>query len=206
MAAAQRVAITSPTLRPLVAAVLATTALLLAGCGSGSDTATSPTTTQPVSSTSATTAGGGSPSSTEKPGAVAGAATLGGSDEDEDDTGSGSADARDTGDTATPVDDVASDVTWATTALDYRGDDGLVVSFDCPPDGVLGGVWGTGTYTDDSSVCTAAVHEGLIDEVDGGEVIFVVSPGLEEYEGSTANGVTSSDYGAWDGSIVFLSS
>ena len=47
------------------------------------------------------------------------------------------------------------------------------------------------------------VYAGLIDEVDGGEVTIEISAGLEEYEGSTANGVTTSAYGSWSGSFSF---
>ena len=99
--------------------------------------------------------------------------------------------------------EVAPDVVWSTAAAEYRGSDGLLVTYDCPPDGVLGTVWGTDVYTDDSSVCTAAVHAGLITEVEGGEVVIEISAGLEAYEGSTANGVTTSAYGSWSGSFSF---
>ena len=52
-------------------------------------------------------------------------------------------------------------------------------------------MWGTDTYTADSKICTAAVLEGLITVEDGGEVTIEVIEGLDSYEGSTANGVTS---------------
>ena len=74
-----------------------------------------------------------------------------------------------------------------------------------PADGTLGAVWGTDVYTDDSSVCTAAVHLGLINELDGGLVVIQISGGLEAYEGTTANGVTSGSYAAWSGSFTFVS-
>ena len=59
-------------------------------------------------------------------------------------------------------DEVALDVTWTANATDHQGDDGLFVAYDCTPDGIDATVWGDGVYTDDSSVCTAAVFEGLI--------------------------------------------
>ena len=74
----------------------------------------------------------------------------------------------------------------------------------CPADGTLGSVWGTDVYTDDSSVCTAAVHLGLINELDGGLVVIQISDGLEAYEGTSANGVTSGSYAAWSGSFTFV--
>jgi hypothetical protein len=66
-------------------------------------------------------------------------------------------------------------------------------------------VWGTGTYTDDSSVCSAGVHAGRITAAEGGTVRIEIAPGMESYEGSEANGVTSLSYGQWDGSYVFVS-
>ena len=73
----------------------------------------------------------------------------------------------------------------------------------CSGGGELGSVWGTGTYTADSSICTAAVHAGLIDRAEGGQVTIEVIAGLDSFEGSTANGVTSSAYGAYDPAFRF---
>ena len=64
-------------------------------------------------------------------------------------------------------------------------------------------MWGTDVYTDDSSVCSAAVHAGLITVEDGGKVVIEIAPAEEEYKGSDANGVESSDYGPWGGSFTF---
>ena len=80
----------------------------------------------------------------------------------------------------------------------------MLVAYLCPADGTLGSVWGTDAYTDDSSVCTAAVHLGLINELDGGLVVIQISGGLDAYEGTTANGVTSGSYGAWSGTFTFV--
>ncbi|NDV10849.1 LCCL domain protein [Rhodococcus sp. IEGM 248] len=90
---------------------------------------------------------------------------------------------------------------WSTTALAFRGQDGGQASFECPPGGSFGTVWGSGTYTDDSSVCTAGVHAGVISQQAGGVVLIVISPGVSSYEGSTSNGVTSVGYGSWPGSF-----
>ena len=62
---------------------------------------------------------------------------------------------------------------------------------------------GTGTYTDDSSICTAAVHAGLITLANGGKVTIEIAPGANSYSGTTANGVTSSSYDSWSGSFTF---
>ena len=59
------------------------------------------------------------------------------------------------GATATPVD-------WGTNATGVRGSNGERFSFACPAGGAAGRIWGTDIYTDDSSICTAAVHAGVI--------------------------------------------
>ncbi len=63
-------------------------------------------------------------------------------------------------------------------------------------------VWGTDIYTDDSSVCTAAIHAGLIDNAEGGIVVVHAAPGQTEYVGSTSHGVTTLPYGEWAGSFT----
>lgn len=88
-------------------------------------------------------------------------------------------------------------------AHDHRGQDGTEVKFDCPAGGTLDTIWGTEIYTDDSSVCTAAVHVGLITVDDGGKVTIEIGPGQDSYDAAEANGVTSIYYGAWDGSFTF---
>jgi hypothetical protein len=65
-----------------------------------------------------------------------------------------------------------------------------------------GTVWGTGVYTTDSQVCRAALHAGVIG-AQGGTVTIVPLPGLPTYLGSTANGVTTADYGPWQESFTF---
>lgn len=67
-----------------------------------------------------------------------------------------------------------------------------------------GTVWGTETYTDDSGICRAAMHAGVID-AEGGNVTVNIVGGLDSYTGSEANGVESRDYGAWSGSFEFES-
>lgn len=92
---------------------------------------------------------------------------------------------------------------WSLNATGSRGQNGKRIKVDCSPNGDLGSVYGTGTYTDDSSICTAAVHAGLITQAAGGNVVIEISAGLASYTSSTANGVTSSAYGSWDGSFTF---
>jgi hypothetical protein len=79
----------------------------------------------------------------------------------------------------------------------HRGYDksGQRSTYTCPPNGTPASIWGTDYYTDDSSLCTAAVHAGLISFASGGTVtVEVQRPGLARYVGSTRNGVTSRDY------------
>lgn len=71
----------------------------------------------------------------------------------------------------------------------------------CPADCANGSVWGTDTYTLDSSVCTAAVHAG-INTLAGGIVAIEYAPGLSEYAGTIRNGITTNRWGAYGHSFV----
>ncbi|MEM6427470.1 MAG: LCCL domain-containing protein [Cyanobacteria bacterium P01_D01_bin.128] len=93
---------------------------------------------------------------------------------------------------------------WSETAAEYQGQVGRQIRYSCIPNGSLSSVWGTDIYTDDSSICSAAVHAGLINQSQGGNVIIEIAPGEIAYEGTTRNGVTSTEWGRWDGSFVFV--
>jgi hypothetical protein len=96
-------------------------------------------------------------------------------------------------------------VTWTTTVTNLRGQNGQPFAFLCPPNGAaIASVWGTDIYTDDSSVCIAAVHAGVIMFSSGGPVIIEIRPGQSSYTGTTRNGVVSSSYGGWSGSFAFV--
>jgi hypothetical protein len=105
------------------------------------------------------------------------------------------------GSTTSTADPAAS---WRLTAAEYRGQNGTTVTIDCTPDGELGSLWGDNPYTDDSSICTAGVHAGVITVTDGGEVEIEITPGEESYGDSQSNGVTSRPYGSWGGSFVVV--
>lgn len=92
-------------------------------------------------------------------------------------------------------------ISWTETARSGAVGDGFEV--DCAPGGAPGNVWGTGTYTADSSICTAAVHAGLITIADGGVVTATVVDGLDEYEGTEANGIATTAYGTYGLSFTF---
>lgn len=98
-----------------------------------------------------------------------------------------------------------TDTTWASDAAAYRGQTGQRVTYTCPPNpkGDIGTVWGAEVYTDDSSVCAAAVHAGKISFERGGRVTIQIRDGQASYRGTDWNGVTSQPYGEWGGSFVF---
>lgn len=153
-----------------------------------------------------------------RPGIVAGAVVVGsvvltgcgGGDEDTDEPA-----ATETKDEATEpekdasTDDAAEDgagTAWATAAGSYE--EGTIVDFTCPPGGsVEWAIWGgnDGIYTEDSSICVAAVHAGLITTDEDGTVEVERTAGQETYgDGFEANGVTSLPWTVpWSGSFVF---
>jgi hypothetical protein len=71
----------------------------------------------------------------------------------------------------------------------------------CPPN-IGGAVWGSGPYTGDSNICAAAVHAGVL-LPNGGVVIAFLAPGQDLYPASTANGITTSDWGGYRYSFGF---
>jgi len=93
---------------------------------------------------------------------------------------------------------------WSNSANKYRNNLGQTFSFICPANGSIANVWGTDIYTADSSICTAAVHAGLITTRNGGRVKIRIRPGETVYKSTTRNGLTSSNYGPYDSSFIFL--
>lgn len=64
---------------------------------------------------------------------------------------------------------------------------------------------GSGPYTDDSSICGAAVHAGAIRANDGGDVAIEIRPGEARYAASERNDIRSAAFErAWSGSFVVL--
>ena len=78
------------------------------------------------------------------------------------------------------------------------------LEYVCPADGKAGTMYGTDVYTDDSSVCTAAVHDGRITAADGGTITVEIRPGQDSYESTTRNGVKSTSFGQWSGSFAVV--
>lgn len=96
-------------------------------------------------------------------------------------------------------------ITWTTQADGWRGKNGQRYKLACPANGTISNrLWGTNIYTDDSSICTAAVHVGMITRAAGGVVTVEIRAGSSSYAGSMKNGVTSNAYAEWHGSFVFV--
>jgi hypothetical protein len=88
-------------------------------------------------------------------------------------------------------------VDWTSTAEAYDNQADKTVGYDCPANGSIGTVWGSGPYTTDSSVCTAAVHAGKIDLASGGRVVIKIRTGEESYEGTTQHDIVTTSYSAY---------
>lgn len=54
-------------------------------------------------------------------------------------------------------------------------------------------LFGTDVYSDDSLICLAAIHAGVL-SASGGDAIVTIEPGRGSYTGSTRNGITSLDW------------
>jgi hypothetical protein len=93
---------------------------------------------------------------------------------------------------------------WTTNATAHRGEIGRRYAYVCPAGGSANAIWGTAVYSDDSSVCTAGVHAGSITLAEGGRVVIEMRPGQTNYPASNRNGVSSGEWGAWDGSFAVV--
>lgn len=108
-------------------------------------------------------------------------------------------------DTASEQSDGSQTVTndpWQKTATEFGLEVGESASHVCPAGGAEYQLWGTGPFTDDSSVCTAAVFAGAITLADGGTVSFTIVEPLSSYEGGESNGIVADEYGNWPGAFV----
>jgi len=93
--------------------------------------------------------------------------------------------------------------TWEASATSLNAKDGETLTLACSPGGTGHSVWGSDIYTADSSICTAAVHSGLITLQQGGTVAVELRPGRTIYGCSERNGVTTSPFGSYQHSFVF---
>ncbi len=79
----------------------------------------------------------------------------------------------------------------------FQLSEGKKVLVHCPANCLEGSVWGTDFYTDDSAVCPALIHAGVLTAA-GGHALVVYSPGMRAYRGSARHGITSTAYGKWE--------
>ena len=86
----------------------------------------------------------------------------------------------------------------------FRQEPGRRLTFVCQAsDGTKATIYGTDTYTDDSAICAAAIHAGVLKAGQTGEVRIVIGSGAPSFEGTERNGVTSRRYGRWEYSYTF---
>jgi hypothetical protein len=81
-------------------------------------------------------------------------------------------------------------------------DDGTTIKVNCPSNCLSSKeqapIYGTGMYTDTSSICLAAIHAGIIDDTIGGLVTVTLERGINFFQdairkGTLKNGLTSLD-------------
>jgi hypothetical protein len=99
----------------------------------------------------------------------------------------------------------SNNVECSTVANEFEGDVGASGLITCPSGCEVAATWGTDIYSDDSSLCTAAAHAGVIDLEEGGTFIVTIEEGQEEYEGTERNDISTADWGAWERSFVVSS-
>ncbi len=109
----------------------------------------------------------------------------------------------------TPSVEGPSEVTpilWDTTASGFKGTPGTTYTFQCPEDGTARPIFGNDIYTDYSSICTAAVHAGVIKLKDGGVITMEYRPGRAIYGSTVRNDITSITTGEHSRSFIIRTS
>ena len=91
---------------------------------------------------------------------------------------------------------------WDTTPGGFEGESGQTYTFRCPEQGTEQAIFGSDIYTDFSSICTAAVHAGVINLGSGGIVTLEFRPGRSIYGSTTRNGIKSNTNGTHARSFV----
>ncbi len=84
--------------------------------------------------------------------------------------------------------------TWITDAKAHRCNRLQRYAYDCPAGGSAHDVWGSNIFSDDSSICTAAVWDGKVSLASGGRIIVEMRPGERIYRSVTRNGITTKAY------------
>lgn len=87
-------------------------------------------------------------------------------------------------------------------AQTLSGNPGAIFEVTCPSGCGSSTVWGSSIYSDDSSICSAAIHAGVSSAGSGGQFTVTIAPGQSSYPPSTQNGVTTSSWGSWGRSFT----
>lgn len=75
----------------------------------------------------------------------------------------------------------------------------------CAPKGQASDfIMGTSIYSDNTSICTAAVHDSLIDFLHGGPVSFIIMGEQSGFRGKLSNGVRSDNHPKHASSFQFI--
>lgn len=103
-----------------------------------------------------------------------------------------------------PFSEPIEELTWSSTASSIKDNVDQDFRFNCPKGGTINRIYGTDIYTSGSSICSAAVHAGLITARDGGNVKVRVLGSQDFFNGMLRHGVTSQRYGDYNSSYTFL--
>lgn len=93
---------------------------------------------------------------------------------------------------------------WNQGVSQYRGQHGQRITMSCIPMGSEYAVWGSNPYTDDSPVCTAGAHQGIIDRSVGGQITIEMRPAQRSFGAETKNGITGLAWGPYPGSYILV--
>lgn len=93
---------------------------------------------------------------------------------------------------------------WTSNATRWARESATVHRARCPvrPRGSARAVYGSVLYSSDSSICTAALHDGRITAL-GGTITLETKGPQSSFEGAERNGVRSRRWGRWPGSYSF---
>ncbi|MDY0004119.1 MAG: LCCL domain-containing protein [Polyangia bacterium] len=93
------------------------------------------------------------------------------------------------------------DVRCERQAKEFPGATGVRFVATCPAGcQEVGTVWGTDVYTDDSALCRALIHAGVMGK-EGGRALVTFAQGQLAYRGSLRNGIQSTAYASWERSF-----
>jgi hypothetical protein len=108
---------------------------------------------------------------------------------------------------ATTLTQSTASCTYLGNLVAYRGNNGSAYDF-VVTGSTTGSIWGCNGsyYTDDTNLATAAVHSGYVTNGVTKTVRVVIYSGLGSYASCTANGITSTSFGSWQGSYQIISS